>query len=101
MSKKKSRKPVPVKKPRQARLPGTEDAKIEEFHAIAEELFDHRTKRLEHGKAEADLNERLLKLMRSRGKETYSYQGMKLTIVPKKEFVRVKIADGGPEASDS
>lgn len=95
MAEKEKKKKEPSPKPRQGRLPEMEDPKIEEFHALAEQLFEHRRARLLHGKQEADLNEQLLKLMKKRGREKYNYNGMHLTIVPKKEFVRVKIDSKG------
>lgn len=78
-------------KPRQARLPGVEDAKIEGLESAAEEYADIRDKRQALTKEEVTLKNRLLAIMHKNGKKSYNHQGVSVQVIVEKEKVRVRI----------
>ena len=110
MAKTKSKKPKkldpkkdfanPVRKPRQARLPTMDDPKIAVLHGIAEEYAELRDKRMEIGRQEVELKNKILDLMKAH-KRTHSHYGeMDVIILVEKEKVKVKIAKGGEETDE-
>ena len=79
------------KKPRQSRLPGTEDAEIEELESAAEDYADIRDQRQELTVEEVRLKKELLDLMHSNKKVEYNHDGVSIKIVVESEKVRVRI----------
>jgi hypothetical protein len=77
-------------KGRQPRLPGTEDAEIEELERIAEEYVDIRDKRQRLTVNEVRLKGELLAEMKKNSKDHYNHGGCEITVVVEQEKVRVK-----------
>ena len=81
----------PVRKPRQARLPGTEDPAIQELETLAEQhsdiLSDIRTQRAELKTIQKDL----ATAMRRHGRKTYNHAGVVLKLREGKDTVSVKV----------
>ena len=90
----------PVRKPRQARLPSMDDPKIEVLHGIAEEYADLRDRRMEIGRQEVEMKNKILDLMKAHKRTHYHYGGMDVSIIVEKEKVRVKIAKGDEETDE-
>ena len=86
------------RKPKQDRLPGMEDAKIDELHSLAEEYVDIRDQRMELNKQETPLKEKLLAAMHNQGKTHYHHNGLVIDVVHEDEKVRVKLTKEGAEA---
>ena len=80
-----------AKKPRQKRLPGMQDAKIEALQQTALDYAEIRDQRQELTTQEVSLKDRLLKLMHKYKKENYVYQGVTVTLVHEDESVKVRI----------
>lgn len=80
-----------AKKPRQKRLPGMADAKIEALQSTALDYAEIRDQRIELIKQEAPLKERLIKLMHKYNKTEYVFQGVSVKLVAEEENVKVKI----------
>ena len=87
----------PVKRPRQQRIPGTEDAKIDALEEIAEDYAAIRDKRQLLTTQEVDLKGKVLDLMKANNKEHYRRNGVEITIVHEEESVKVRVkkADDG------
>jgi hypothetical protein len=84
-------------KPRQQRLPGTDDNKIADLEAAAENYAEVRDERMALLKQEVDLQESLLKLMKKHDRVSYRRDGIKITVVEKSEKVRVRVSHGEEE----
>lgn len=89
----------PVKRPRQGRLPGTEDAKIDILEDLAEDYAAIRDQRQGLSRREVDLKKKLLDLMKANKKKVYQRNGVSIKIEVEKEkvIVRVKNVDGDDE----
>lgn len=87
----------PVQRPRQQRIPGTEDAKIDALEEIAEDYAAIRDKRQLLTTQEVDLKGKVLDLMKANNKEHYRRNGVEITIVHEDETVKVRVkkADDG------
>jgi hypothetical protein len=93
MAKKKA-PPSKVKKiPRQDRLPGMADAKIQSLHDAALDYAEIRDKRQELTKSEVELKDRLMKLMHKYKKTVYDYNGVHIELVVEEESVKVRVRD--------
>lgn len=79
-----------TRKGRQKRLPGTEDAEIEELESIAEEYVDIRDKRQRLTVNEVRLKGELLTEMKKNNKTTYNHGGCEISVIVEKEKVKVK-----------
>jgi hypothetical protein len=77
--------------PRQVRLPGMEDAKINEIHEAALDYADVRDQRMELTEQESELKANLLKMMHKHHKDQYVYQNVSVSIVHEDETVKVKV----------
>ena len=98
--KKKAARKAP-KKPRQSRLPGMEDEKLEELHGLAEEYVTIRDQRIALNREEKPLKDNLLAAMHKHGKAHYQHNGLEITVVHESEKVKVKLhKDGESEALD-
>jgi len=87
----KEKKQAAAKKPRQARLPGTEDAAIDGLNALAEDYAEARDERMEIGKREVALKTSILEVMHKHGRQSYSFDGISVKIKPESEKVVVRI----------
>jgi len=85
------KKAAEKREPRQARIPGTEDAMIKELQVAAEEYAEKRDARQAMLADEVALKGELLALMKKHKKEHYEYQGVEVTLVHEEESVKVKI----------
>jgi hypothetical protein len=85
----------PVRRPKQARLPGTEDAAIQELEGLAEEYAEKRDQRQAIGKEEVELKNALLNAMHKNHKTTYHHGGVFIAVLTEKEKVKVRISKGG------
>lgn len=74
-----------------SRLPGMEDAAIEDLENAAREYANLRDNRLQVLKDEVAVKEDLLLLMKSHHKEKYTHDGIEIRLVHEKENVKVKI----------
>jgi hypothetical protein len=79
------------RKPRQARLPEMDDAKIEELHDAALSYASIRDRRQALTTQEVDLKQDLLRLMKSHQKEKYHYNGVEIEITHEEESVKVRV----------
>jgi len=97
-TKKKLSKPksAEAKKPKQSRLPGMEDAAIEELESLAEHYASIRDKRIALSKNEGELQEDLALLLKKHKKTEYHHQDVHIWIVAVDEKVRVKIGELKP-----
>ena len=78
--------------PRQTRVPGTEDKKVQVLIDLGQELHEARTKRLSYGTREHQLEDQMLAEMKRRKMSKYAYGRMTLDRHVKKEIVKVKFA---------
>lgn len=76
---------------KQARLPGTEDSKIQELHDAASEYADIRDQRQQLTTQEVDLKAKLLKAMKKHKKTEYDFDGVHIELVTEEETVKVRI----------
>ena len=88
----KSKQSVP-KKPKQSRLPGMEDAAIEELESLAEHYAIIRDKRIALSKNEGELQDDLAALLKQYHKTEYHHLDVHIWIVAVNEKVRVKIGE--------
>jgi hypothetical protein len=78
-------------RPRQARLPGTEDPAIESLEALAESYAEARDERMRIGEREVELKTELLDEMRKNDKTKYFHAGVLIEVINSKDKVRVRI----------
>jgi hypothetical protein len=94
----------PVRKtPKQPRLPGMEDAAIQEIEDKAREFVSFRDERAEAGKNMSTAEKELVDLMRAHGKEQYFHAGILIKVKPTSERANVRLnatkdPDAEPEA---
>jgi cell shape-determining protein MreC len=79
------------------RLPGMEDAEIEELENLAKQYARIRDKRQALTTQEVDLKDLLLKAMKKNKKTEYSHGKVTIKIVAEEETVKVRIAKDGEE----
>jgi hypothetical protein len=79
------------KKPKQDRLPGTEDAAIAELESAAESYAETRDERVALLAEEVEQKASLLMLMKKHHKEHYEHNGVIVDIVHEDETVKVRI----------
>jgi hypothetical protein len=98
-AKKRKLEPAPhhTKRARQPRLTGMEDAKIEDLHDAALSYASIRDQRQALTTQEVDLKQDLLRLMKSHGKEKYSYNGVEIEVTHEEESVKVRVKKEGDE----
>lgn len=90
----KAKKPEIVKDPQRGkteRLPGMQDAAIEDLEDAAREYANTRDDRMALLEAEVQLKEQLLDLMKKNKKEFYKRDGVEVRLVHEKESVKVKV----------
>ena len=87
------RKPETPKKPRprDQRLPGTEDTVIQEIENAAESYAAARDERMELTKVEVERKSAIMATMKRHGKRHYKRDGIESDIVTESESVKVKI----------
>ena len=81
------------KKPKQSRLPGMEDAAIEELESLAEHYANIRDKRIALSKNEGELQDELAALLKKYKKTEYHHLDVHIWIVAVDEKVKVKIGE--------
>ncbi len=89
-AKKKLKKEPPAKKPRQQRLPGTEDAKIKKLHDLAEDYMEARDARMAAGRKEKVVKDEVIAEMKRSGRENYNDGELQISLVHEKENLKVK-----------
>lgn len=80
---------VTEKKPRQARLPQMDDAKIEGLQAKAEQYFDLKDTNMRANVKQKNLKKELLEVMKAEAKTHYHYQGITVQLTKERENVVV------------
>jgi len=85
-------KSVRVDRPKQVKLAGMEDNKLEDLDEIAKDYATVRDRRMELTKQEVSLNSELLTLMKKHSKTSYNCDGITINVVHEKEKVKVKVA---------
>ena len=94
----KKAKAKPAGKPRQARLPGTEDNRIEALEAAAEKYVEIRDRRIALSADEIPLKQDLIARMKANHRTKYRRDGFEIDLVMEKENVKVRIVkDTGDE----
>lgn len=78
-------------RPRQLALPGTENSALKDLEETAHEYADIRDERIDLNQREADLKDKLSKLMKKHGKKDYVHAEVEIHIQPEGETVKVKI----------
>ena len=78
-------------RPRQKSLPGMESTALKDLEDAAHEYADVRDERIELNQREANLKDKLMKLMRKHGKKDYAHAEVEIHLIPEGETVRVKI----------
>jgi hypothetical protein len=76
---------------KQQRLPGTEDAEIEELHDAAFEYAGIRDQRMALTPQETGLKQKVLALMKKYKKQTYAHNGVEIEVVAEEETVKVRV----------
>jgi hypothetical protein len=89
-----------VRAPRQKRLPGMEDAKLDELHTLSEDYVKVRDRRIALNKEEKPLKDQLLAAMHRHGKTHYHHNGLLIDVIHENEKVRVKLTKDGDEESE-
>jgi hypothetical protein len=97
---KKSAKAEFPKKPKQSRLPGMEDAAIEELESMAEHYANIRDKRIALSKNEGELQDDLLALLKKHKKTEYHHLDVHVWLVAVDEKVKVKIGELKPKKTE-
>jgi len=80
-----------------SRLPGMEDAAIEELEDCARNYAKLRDRRIVLLNEEVDMKEDLLALMKRNNKEKYIHDGIEISITHEKEKVKVIIKEDEEE----
>jgi hypothetical protein len=87
------KKPVEITVQTDQRLPGMEDAAIEELEDAAKRYAVVRDKRMALTDQEVDMKELLLTLMTRHGKKEYRHHGIEIKVVPEGAKVKVRIEE--------
>jgi hypothetical protein len=97
-TKKAAKKAVQIKRrPRARRLPGMENAGIEELETLAEDMSDVIAQKKELMASEKSLNESLVEAMKRHGKTVYSHRGIHINLsATEKAKVVIKEVDDTP-----
>jgi len=82
------------------RLPGMEDAVIDELEDAAREYANVRDERMELTKSETAEKEKLLGLMKKHDKKIYRHEDIEIKVVPEGETVKVRILKEREQAAD-
>jgi len=82
------------------RLPGMEDAVIDELEDAAREYANVRDERMELTKSETVEKEKLLGLMKKHDKKIYRHEDIEIKVVPEGETVKVRILKEREQAAD-
>jgi len=85
-------------KPRQQRIPGTEN-KLQDLHDKALEYVEARDDRMSLLEQEVDLKNELLTLMKKHKLEKYEYEDLRIEVVHEDETIRVKLRKVKEEAA--
>jgi hypothetical protein len=88
------------RKEKTGRLPGMEDAEIEELEDAARDYADIRDKRMKLTTSEVETKSTLLAIMKRHKKETYNHDGIEVKITHEKESVKVRIKKNKDEDED-
>jgi hypothetical protein len=99
-AKKKQSVETKTKKPAQSRLPGMEDAAIEELESLAEQYADVRDNRIALSKREGEMQDDLAALLRKHKKTEYHHLDVHIWIVAVDEKVKVKIGELKPNKKE-
>ena len=86
-------KKKPPEPPQEQRLPGMEDASIEELEEAARRYAQIRDRRMALTEQEVDCKDLLLTLMKRHGKKEYRHRGIEIRVVAEQEKVKVKIEE--------
>lgn len=78
-------------RPRQQPLPGMENAALKDLQDAAHDYADVRDERIELNQREADLKDKLMKLMKKHNKKDYVHAEVEIHLIPEGETVKVKI----------
>lgn len=89
------------KKGRQEALPGMESRKIKALQDAALDYAEIRDQRQALTAQEVELKGKLIDLMHKYDKETYTYQGVTITLIHEEESVRVKVAKQKSEEDET
>jgi hypothetical protein len=87
----KRKKRPEVKRPRQPRFAGMEDAKIEALENAALDYAHVRDQRQQLTAQEVPLKQELIALMKKEGRETYRHENVEIKMIHEKESVKVRI----------
>jgi hypothetical protein len=90
----------PPRAPKQKRLPGMEDEKLDELHSLAEDYVVIRDQRIALNKEEKPLKDQLLAAMHSHSKTHYHHNGLTIDVVHESEKVKVKLHKDGDAGED-
>lgn len=92
---------VPGRKPKQTRIPGTEDEQIDEIIAAAEDYEEKRDARIACTKEEVPAQARLLEVMRKHDMKQYRFGDLIVKVVETKIKAKVKrIGQKDPDDGD-
>jgi hypothetical protein len=81
---------MPKSKPKQERIPGTEN-KLQDLHDAAIEYAQIRDERMACGVQEKDKKSELLNLLKKHKLEHYEYEDVEITLVHEAEKVKVRV----------
>lgn len=85
-------------KGQQKHLPGMAPKKDNDIHPVALEYVQARDTRMEYGRSEVELRERLIALLEKKGVSGYEYDD--ISVVTAKKKVKVKVKKAGKEGND-
>ena len=94
-------KDEPAKRPRQQRLPGTEDAKIDLLEDLAADYASIHDERQGLSRKEVELKGKLLDLMKANKKSFYQRDGVTIQVIVETEKVKVRIKGHGDDEPET
>lgn len=81
----------PVQRPRQQRIPGTEDAKIDALEDAAQDYAAICDQIQLAGTKKRNAKVTMLQLMKKNEKVSYRHDGIEIKVVPEEETIRVRV----------
>ena len=80
-----------VQRPRQHRIPGTEDARIDALEDAVQDYAAICDKILLLGTSKRKVKVTILQLMKDNEKEVYRRDGIEIKVIPEEERIRVRV----------
>lgn len=83
------------------RLPGLEDARIEELETLAEDYKKWQKKRMSALAKEVEIKDKIMGVLKGQKKKHYRYEDLEIEIIATKEKLKIKgVKDDEDEAGE-